>query len=164
MDGEVFIKGVPPQVGQVPQGEKVPIGNQVNEVPVVPLDITNEEVIWALLTRDRALKTLENKDMGPRVNALESTMTSKLKDFVWMNSHTFLLSKVGEFPQEFLDEVYKIVHDIVVSSREKAELVHTIERYCSSVIHTMEIQYANLIVSYRLERVYKSILCGVLSP
>ena len=88
---------------------------------MVPPDMTNGEIKESLLTLARATMTQVNRDIGPRVNALESTMTSKLKDFVWMNSHTFLLSKVGEFPQEFLDEVYKIVHAMGVTSREKVE-------------------------------------------
>ena len=39
-----------------------------------------------------------------------------------MNPLTFYGSKVDEHPQEFLDEVYKVLHAIGVSSSEKAEL------------------------------------------
>ena len=56
------------------------------------------------------------------MNALESTMTSRLRDFVRMNPPTLLGSKVVEDPQDFLDEVCKIVHGIWRTSREKAEL------------------------------------------
>ena len=38
-----------------------------------------------------------------------------------MNSPTFLGSIVVKDPQEFLDEVYKIVHAMGVTSREKVE-------------------------------------------
>ena len=48
-------------------------------------------------------------------------MTSRLRDFVRMNPPIFLCSKVGEDPQEIIDEVYKIVHAIGVTSWEKAE-------------------------------------------
>ncbi|TMX01579.1 hypothetical protein EJD97_024244 [Solanum chilense] len=41
------------------------------------------------------------------VNALESTMTSRRRDFVRMNPPLFLGSKMEENPQEFLDGVYK---------------------------------------------------------
>ena len=34
----------------------------------------------------------------------------------------FINSKVGEYPQEFLHEVYKIVHAMGVTSREKDKL------------------------------------------
>ena len=56
------------------------------------------------------------------MNALESTMTYWLRDFIRMNPSIFLGSKVGEDPQAFLDEVYKIVHANGVTSREKVEL------------------------------------------
>ena len=39
-----------------------------------------------------------------------------------MNPPTFYGSKVDEDPQEFIDEVYKILYAMGVSSSEKAEL------------------------------------------
>ena len=56
------------------------------------------------------------------MNALESTMTSRLRDFVRMNPWIFLGSRVGEDPQELLDGIYKIVDVTIVASREKVEL------------------------------------------
>ena len=38
------------------------------------------------------------RDIGPRMNALESAMTSRLREFVRMNTTNFLVSKVGEDP------------------------------------------------------------------
>ena len=49
-------------------------------------------------------------------------MTSRLRDFVRMSPPIFLVFKVGEDPQEFIDEMYKIVYAMGVTSREKAEL------------------------------------------
>ena len=43
--------------------------------------------------------------MIPRVNLVESTMNSRLRDFVRMIPPNFHGSKVGEDPQEFLDGV-----------------------------------------------------------
>ena len=40
-----------------------------------------------------------------------------------MNPPTFLVSKVGEDPQAFLNEVYKIFHAMGVTSRKKTQLV-----------------------------------------
>ncbi|XP_069148088.1 uncharacterized protein [Solanum lycopersicum] len=45
-----------------------------------------------------------------------------LRDFSRMNPPTFYGSKVDEEPQEFIDEVYKILHAMGVSSSEKVEL------------------------------------------
>ena len=61
--------------------------------------------------------------MAPRVNVVKSTVTSRLRDFVRMNSPIFLGSKVGENPQDFFDGVYKVLSAMGFKSREKAELV-----------------------------------------
>ena len=60
--------------------------------------------------------------MVPRVNVVESTMTSRLKDFVRINPPIFICSKVGEDPQEFLDGLYKVLTAMGVTSREEADL------------------------------------------
>ena len=62
---------------------------------LVPLEMANGEIREALPTLDRAMTTKENRDIGPRVNAMESTMTSRLKELVRMNPPTFFSSKVG---------------------------------------------------------------------
>ena len=55
-----------------------------------------------------------NFSMMPRV--VKSTMTSRLRDFVRMNSPIILGSKVNEDPQEFLDGVYKFLSVMGVTS------------------------------------------------
>ena len=60
--------------------------------------------------------------MTPRVNVAESTMTSRLRDFMRINPSIFLGSKVLEDPQEFLDGVYKVCSAMAVTSRVKVEL------------------------------------------
>ncbi|TMW91575.1 hypothetical protein EJD97_014155 [Solanum chilense] len=122
VEEEVLNEGVPPLDKQVPQDEQVPITNQRNEDLVVPPYMTNEKVRGSLFTLSQAMMSPTNKYVGLRVNALENTMTSRLRDFVRMNPSTFLDSEVREDPQEFLDEVYKIVHAMGVFLREKAEL------------------------------------------
>ena len=49
-------------------------------------------------------------------------MPSRLRDFIRMNPPTFYGSKVKEDPQEFIDEVYKIILGIWLSTSDKAEL------------------------------------------
>ena len=68
------------------------------------------------------MTTHVNRGFEPRVNAVESTKTSRLRDFVRMNPPIFLGSKVGKDPQEFLDCVYKVLSAMRVTSREKADL------------------------------------------
>ena len=126
---------VPPRGDQVPQGDQVPIVNQKNEAPVAPPDMSNEEVRVPLLTLSRATMTQANRDVGPKVNAIESNMTSRLREFVRMNPPIFLYSiKVGEDPQEFVDGVYKVVS----AMGESGIGFISIEEGCSSVVHPME--------------------------
>ena len=107
---------IPPQVEHVAQGDEVPIGGQGNDVLVVPPKMTNGEIREALLTLARDLTTHVNMDVAPRVNVVENTMASRLRDFVRMNPPIFLGSKVGEDPQEFLDGVYKMLSAMGVTS------------------------------------------------
>ncbi|XP_049414610.1 uncharacterized protein LOC125877324 [Solanum stenotomum] len=60
----------------------------------------------------------DNRDIGTHVNST----TFRLRDFVRMNPPKFLVSKVREDPQEFMDEVYKRLDAMGVTSVEKAEL------------------------------------------
>ena len=57
---------------------------------MVPPDMTNGEIKESLLTLARATMTQVNRDIGPRVNALESTMTSILRESVRINPPIFL--------------------------------------------------------------------------
>ena len=90
-----------------------------NDVPVVPPEMTNREIREALLTIALVLTTHANMGSAPRVIIVESIMTSRLRDFVRMNTDIFLSSKVGEDPQEFLDGVYKVLSAMGLTSREK---------------------------------------------
>ena len=95
---------IPPQVEQVEHVEKVPQGYQVpivgggDDGPGVPPKLTNGEIREALITLARALTTHVNIVIAPRLNVLESTMTSRLRYFVWMDPPIFFCSKVGEDP------------------------------------------------------------------
>ena len=51
-----------------------------------------------------------------------STKDSRLRNFSRINPPMFFGSKVSEDPQDFLDNVYKILYAMGVSSNEKANL------------------------------------------
>ena len=88
-----------------------------NDVLVVPPDMTYWEMREALLTLDQPLTTHVNRGIGPRMNVVESTVTSRLTDFEMMNPPIFLGSKVGEDLQEFVDDVYKVMSATGVISK-----------------------------------------------
>ena len=66
----------------------------------------------------------------------QSTMISSLRDFVRMNPPIFLGSKVGEDSQEFLDEVYKVLSAMGVTSREKVDFASYQLRDISQIWYT----------------------------
>uniref|UniRef100_M1DU93 Gag-pol protein n=1 Tax=Solanum tuberosum TaxID=4113 RepID=M1DU93_SOLTU len=127
MEEEIVNEGFHPQGLQ---GSQVILGNQGNQVPVDPPAMTNEEVRSALYmmaqavsTQAQAMTVQENRGLEANVNPNVSTKASCLRDFVRMNTLIFLRSKVGDDPQVFFDEVYKIINAMGVTSIEKAELV-----------------------------------------
>ena len=56
------------------------------------------------------------------MNIVENTTITRLRDFFRMNPPIFLVFKVREDPQEFLDGVYKLLSAMGVTFREKEEL------------------------------------------
>ena len=120
---------IPPQVEKVLQGaqdvedDQVPIVGGGNEVPVVPPEMTNGEIRGALLILSRALTTHVNMGTETRLDVVERTMTSRLRDFERMNPPIFLVSKVGEDLLDFLDGVYKVLIAMGETSRETPKLV-----------------------------------------
>uniref|UniRef100_M1DBL0 Gag-pol polyprotein n=1 Tax=Solanum tuberosum TaxID=4113 RepID=M1DBL0_SOLTU len=74
----------------------VPQGNQAPQVKQAPVDPVMENVTHAEF---------------------------RLRDFARMNPPMFLCSKMGEDPQVFVEEVYKIIDSMKVTLVEKAELV-----------------------------------------
>ena len=65
-----------------------------------------------------------NVSIVPRVNIVESTMTSRLRVFVRMNLPIFLGCKLGEDPKKFLDGVYKVLSAMGVKSRRRWSWLH----------------------------------------
>ena len=84
---------------------------------MIPPDMSNGDIREALLTLALAMTTHVNGDNMHRVNALKSTMNSRLRYFFKMNPPIFLVHNVGEDPQEFLDGVYKVMSVMGVTCR-----------------------------------------------
>ena len=69
------------------------------------------------------MMTQANREVEPCLNPSASTMPLRLRDFIKINPSMFFGSKVNKDPQDFKDEIYKIVHAAGVTSNEKVELV-----------------------------------------
>ena len=99
-------------------------------------ELSNRDIRESLLALARAVTTQVNLSIVPRVNVVESTMTSRLRDFLRINPPIFLGSKVGEDPKEFLDRVYKVLSAIGVTYREKTKLDSYQLRDVSQILYT----------------------------
>ena len=103
---------------------------------MVSLYMNNREIRKALVALSRAMTIHVNRGVETRMNAMESTMPSRFKVFVRMNTPIFLVSKVVEDPQEFIDGVYKVLSAMRVTFRENVELGSYQLREVSKVWYT----------------------------
>ena len=78
--------------------------------------------VQADTTQAQSMTVQDNREVVPRGNQHVSTMASRLRDFTKMNPLTFYGSKVEEDPQDFIDEVYKILYVMGLTTSEKVEL------------------------------------------
>ena len=68
------------------------------------------------------LATQVSSDTKVQVNPNTSTTSSRIREFTRMNPPTFFDSKVEKYQQGFIDEVFKVLDAMVVSSKEKVEI------------------------------------------
>lgn len=73
----------------------------------------------AITTHAQAITTQANREVVPRENHA-STSASFLRDFTRINPPLYFGSKVDEDPKDILDEVYKILFPMRLSTIEKA--------------------------------------------
>ena len=129
-------------------------GNQVHpqvqgaandHVRVYPLAKTDREVKEPLFQMSQAITTQAenitaqaNREVVPPENQHASTMASRLKNLTTMNPPIIIGPKFHEDPQDFLDEFYKIVFAMGVSTTKKAEPVASQHK---DVAHTLYNQW-----------------------
>uniref|UniRef100_M1DPA3 Gag-pol polyprotein n=1 Tax=Solanum tuberosum TaxID=4113 RepID=M1DPA3_SOLTU len=115
---------VPPQAPQDPQAPNDEEVMTNVEIRAAFQTLTQLITVQAqtVTTQAQIMVAQSNQEVRPRVEPNVSTMASRLRDFTRMNPPIFLGSKVNEDPQECLEEVYKIVDAMRVTSIEKAEL------------------------------------------
>ncbi|XP_049375775.1 uncharacterized protein LOC125840853 [Solanum verrucosum] len=117
-------EGVPPQAPQGPQDpndEGAMTNLEIREALQTLTQLMTVQT-QAVTTQAQAITAQANLNVGPRVNPNVSTMASMLRDLTRMNPLMFFGSKVDEDPQEFVEEIYKIVDSTEVTSSKKVEL------------------------------------------
>ena len=146
LDEERLNQDISPQVEKVEQVPQDGKGSQDAQVPPqgdpkpnvegrieVP-EMSNREIREALIAIGQAVTMQANLNIMPRV--VESTITSRLRDFMRMNTLIFLGSKVNQDP--YLDGVYKFLSSMVVTSKEKAEFASNQLRDISQICYTQQ--------------------------
>ncbi|XP_069148008.1 uncharacterized protein [Solanum lycopersicum] len=76
----------------------------------------------AVSTQAQDMVAQANREIGPRVQQNANITASYLRDFTRMKPPMIYGSKVNEYPKYFIDEVYKILYAVGLTSNEKAEL------------------------------------------
>ena len=98
-------------------------------MPVNPAGLTDAEVRASLARMAKAIR-MQAHAMVVQVNWQEvlkenpsvRSMADRLRDFTRMNPHIFTGAKTLEDPQEFIDELDKILVALGASDTEKTEL------------------------------------------
>ncbi|XP_015078416.1 uncharacterized protein LOC107022265 [Solanum pennellii] len=85
--------------------------------------MSNVEIRSAIHSLTQVLDTQVARDTMVKVNLNANTTASRIRDFTRINPPTFYGSNAEEDAQGFIDEVFKVLDAMGVSSKEKAELV-----------------------------------------
>ena len=133
LEEEIFNAGASSPGEQVTPLEE---DTNIKQRPTNPLPLTDDNIrtthhkMTQDITTDGQAPTTQSQDMTTQANRevvhhphqRVNTMASCLRDFTQMNPPTFYGSKVDEDPQEFIDEISKILLSMGCSTSEKDEL------------------------------------------
>ena len=114
LDEDISNVGVPPQGNQVSPLKEVANDDQemANPPSLTDGDIRDAFLqmaqaittqAQAVITQAQAMMTQANREVVSRGNSYVCTMTSRLRNFTYMNPPTLYGSRVDEDPQEFID-------------------------------------------------------------
>ena len=84
--------------------------------------MSNVKIRSAIHSLTHVLATQVVRDARVQVKQNDNTTASRIRYFTRMNPPTFFGSTVEENPQGFIDEVFKVLDAMGVSSQEKAKL------------------------------------------
>ena len=114
--------------------EVPPLAPQNSQVPIEERDMSNVEIRSAINGLTQVLSKQVARDSSIQVNRNASTTNLGIRDFTRMNPPTFFFSKVDEDPQGFMDEVFKVLESMGVSSQENIELFTYKLKYVPQVL------------------------------
>jgi len=106
--------------------------------PQVPIDppignVTLAKFRTSMNLLAQALTAQANRDVAAPANPIGGMGAYRIREFLRMNPPDFSGSKVEEDPNGFIDEVYKTLAIMGVSSREKAELAAYQLKYVAQI-------------------------------
>ncbi|KAK4706297.1 hypothetical protein R3W88_034143 [Solanum pinnatisectum] len=111
-----------PRKGYVRRNVNKNVEQEVPQVHIDPLaeQSTKDEFQAAFHALAHTMTSQANREVVAPMNPRVGTPATRVRDFTRMNPLEFHGSKVLEDPQDFIDEAYKIVGTMGITSVEKA--------------------------------------------